>query len=91
MLLPRDLLEDAIRGLARTFSYRRFPVLAEIRAVVVEELARRRRLVAAVDNLARDHARRLAPDRGSPVRRVGGEERRAGGLQPIRCAVIRHR
>ena len=87
VLLPRDLLEDAIRALARTFSYRRFPVLAEIRGTVAEEIARRSALARSVRALARDCARRRGIDaRALPVSVEAG---RGGGLRPVSACMPR--
>lgn len=86
VLLPRDLLEDAIRGVARGFSahYRRFPTLSEIRSVVADELRRRHSLKRSVRALARDHAARC--DASGPFRLTDGHSHdapRPGGLRPV--------
>lgn len=92
VLLPRDLLEDGIRGIARGFSshYRRFPTLSEIRGVVADELQARFRLKRSVYALARDyHARRG----GGETARIASERdcarSRAEGLRSIGLCLSR--
>ena len=85
--LEKSDLAPGFTALARTFSYRRFPVLAEIRGTVAEEIARRAALARSVRALARDCARRRGIDaRALPVSVEAG---RGGGLRPVSACMPR--
>lgn len=86
VLLPTDLLEDAIRGVARTHTFRRFPTLAEFRQCIVEQIDERFRLARSVRALARDHRQRSGQAGRTGEVRTVGVQTRGGGLQPVaRC------
>lgn len=86
VLLPADLLDASIRGVARTHLFRRFPTLAEMRQCVIEELKERQRLARSVTALARDHRQRFG--NGAPAVEAStiGPQIRGGGLRSVaRC------
>ena len=83
VLLPADLLDAAIRGVARTHTFRRFPTLAEFRQCIAEQLGERLRLARSVRALARDHRQRSSrAERAGEVRTIG-VQMRGGELRPI--------
>ena len=82
VLLPRDLLETAFRGVARRYSYRRFPTLAEIRSEVVDQMSERLALDRAVRALAREYEQRTG-SRIAALSNSAVDQSRGGGLRMI--------
>lgn len=83
VLLPADLLEKAVRCTARSFAYRRFPTLSEIRETVIDELSERYRLLRAVRNFAQDHRRHSGTSLSLTAACTHAAPGRGGGLRPL--------